>query len=297
VATESSAEVLRGNPNLDEVLALDDSGRSARSRELLAARKFDVALAYAGGLSWRDLLLAARLGIPNRIGYVHKGFSGLVTHPVSIHVPQPFPAYFRDLVSQVIGRPAGEIPALRPLVYPGPEHEAAVDRLSSDWGLDWQADPVLACAVTSRQESGIWPAESFLESIRHVRDRLPCAVIYFGARSDLERLNRLAGRTGPHTFVCAGNLDLRAVVALLRRCRVALTTDSGPRHLANAAGTPVVFVRNISFRAEEAGAYGENDHDMAPREWELVAPADQGALLARIRPEEVGDEVLALLRG
>ena len=298
VAAGASAQVLRGNPCLEEVVAVEESenypAHLARLRALLAPRRFDVALTYASGGNWRELVAAANAGIPNRIGYVHKGFSGLVTHPVTIRFPQPFPAYFRDLVCQLTGaNPVTAVPSLRPLVHPTAADEQAVDRVGERLGLNWNA-PILACAVTSRQPSGIWPRERFLESIRHVRERQPCTVIYFGATTDASELRQLADQSGPGAHVLAGDLEPRGVVALLRRCRGALTADSGARHLANAAGIPVVFVRNISFRHVEAGAYCDTDHDMAPPDLELVPPAEEAAAFARIAPVDVAEEVLRL---
>ncbi len=295
-----SAQVLAGNPFLDEVISIEDPGgfpkRLANFRAALAPRKFDVALTYAGGTAWQDLAIAAASGIPNRIGYVHKGFSGLTTHPVSLRFPQPFPAYFRDLVCQLIGQPPDIVPSLQPLVYPGSEHREAVDRLSAQWGLDWNRQPVLACAVTSRQPYGIWPKDRFLETVRRVREQENCAVIFFGAKSDGEELRALAAPLGDGTYVVAGELDLRAVVALLQRCRAALTPDSGPRHLANAAGVPVVFLRNLFNREIETGAYCATDHDMVPSGIELVDPAQQAAAFARIKPEQVAARLVELLR-
>jgi heptosyltransferase-2 len=300
LASGASAEVLEGNPHLSRVLAIDDSGGFraylARARGELARYHFDVAIAYAVGSSWRDLSLAALAGIPNRVGYVHKGFSGLVTHPVSLHFPQPFPAYFRDLVGQIAENAQAGATSLRPLVYLKAEHEAAVDRISSQRGLDWGKQPVLACAVTTRQRSGTWPPEDFLASIQAVRRQAPCTVVYLGAKSDAAELDRLAAQTGPDTFVLAGELGLLAVVALLRRCRAALTGDSGARHLANAAGVPVVFVRNIANRAVETGAYCETEHDMAPPGVECVLPAREGSVWAKINPQDVTGKVVELLR-
>ncbi len=299
LASGASAEVLRGNPHLHRVIAVDDAGGFtswlARARNEVAPYSFDAAIAYAIG-SWRDLTLAASLGIPNRVGYVHKGFSGLVTHPVSIRVFQPFSAYFRDLVAQVTGLPPEESTSLRPLVYPGAEDEAAVDRISAKLGIDWSGPPVLACSVTSRQPSGIWPRENFLKSIQQAREKTSCTGVYLGAKSDAAELGELARRTGAGTLVLAGELGLPAVVAFLRRCRVAFTADSGLRHLANGAGIPVVFIRNISFRSEEAGAYCGTDHDMVSPDLKLVPPSAQPAAWAKIDPRRVGEELARLLR-
>jgi ADP-heptose:LPS heptosyltransferase len=300
VVSGPSAQVLQGNPYMNEVISIDESGsfaaQMAHSRDVLSKHNFDVVIAYGIGSSWKDLSLAILSGIPNRVGYVHKGFSGLVTHPVSIRHPQPFPAYFRDLVCQLVKQPPESIPSLKPLVYPGPKHDEVVNRLSDRLGLEWRKQPVLACAVTSRQPSGIWPQDQFLKTVQYVRERERCAVVYFGEKSDAEDLYRLAGQTGLNTFVLAGELDLLSMVAFLRRCNVALTSDSGPRHLANAAGLQVVFVRNISFPQEEAGAYCETDHDMVPKDLEMIAPPEQSAAFAKIAPADVGEWIVKLLQ-
>jgi heptosyltransferase-2 len=296
-----SAQVLQGNPHLHEVISLDGpenfSDWLSRARARLTGEHFDAAIAYAVGISWKDLSLATALGIPNRVGYVHKGFSGLVTHPIALHFPQPFPAYFRDLVGQLTGATNEPAASLRPLVYTQREHEEAVDKISAQIGLDWNKQPVLACGVTSRQTSGMWPREKFLESVLRARAQEPCTVVYFGARSDAAELQRLAEKTGPDAFVLAGDLDLLPMVAFLRRCRVALTTDSGPRHLANAAGIPVVFIRNLLNRKVETGGYCETEIDLAPGDLQLLTPSEQTAAFAQIQPETVGAEVAKRLRG
>ena len=300
VVSGPAAQVLQHNPNLDEVVTIDESGSYGawlkRARAMVAPYHFDAAIAYAGGISWKDAGLAAFAGIPNRAGYVHKGFSGLITHPVSIRVPQPFPAYFRDLVCQLTSQPPQAVSSLRPLVYPQPEHETAAESAGARLGIDWGRQPVLACAVSSRQPFGIWPRDQFLKTVRLVRERQPCAVVYFGAGSDADDLHRLAAETGPESYVLAGDLDLLSMVAFLRRCTAALTPDSGPRHLANAAGLPVVFLRNLFNRETETGAYCETDHDMVPPGLELIPPAEQATVFAQIDPAEVAQRLIELLR-
>ena len=295
--TGVSAQVLEGNPHLKEVISIPGFGPELkRSRAILAAYNFDVVLAYTSAPPVGEMRLALQSGIPNRIGYVHKGFSGLITHPVALHFPQPYPAYFRDLVSQLTGPRATPNPSLRPLVYLLPGDEAAAGQAATRLGLDWAGPPVLACAVTSRQPSGMWPQEQFLKTIQYVREREACTVVYTGAKSDAAQLQRLAERTGPNAFVLAGELELLPLVAFLRRCRAALAPDSGARHLANAAGIPVVFLRNLFTRKIETGAYCDTDHDMSPPELEMVEPAEQAAAFAAIDPAAVGEELLQQLR-
>lgn len=292
LASDPAAQALRGNPHLKEIISYDHQDKVA----FLRSFDFDVAIAYAVGSSWSDLWLATRAGIPNRVGYVHKGFSGLVTHPVAIRFPQPFPAYFRDLVSQITGQPFGLHHSLQPLVDASPESDREADQALRQLGLDVTRQPVLACSVTSRQLSGIWPAEKYLETILQVRRQVPCTVLYLGSRADQACLTGLAARTGPESFALAGDLDLPAVVSLLRRCHAALTTDSGSRHLANAAGIPVVFPRNLSNRKIETGVYCETEIDVAPEHLELLNREEQAASFAQIDPAQVAAKVIDLLR-
>ncbi len=99
------AAVLANNPSINSCVAKLDLLKSV-----------DVAICYNSGGYWRDLLKVVGQRIPNRVGYVHKGFSALVTHPVGIDYPQPYPAYFRDLVAQITGRTPDW--SLRPKIYP-----------------------------------------------------------------------------------------------------------------------------------------------------------------------------------
>ena len=141
----------------------------------------------------------------------------------------------------------------------------------------------------------MWPEEQFLKALNYVREHQPCTIVYIGAKSDAVKLQHLADRTGPDTFVLAGDLKLLPLVALLRRCHAALTPDSGARHLANAAGTPVAFLRNLFNRKIETGAYCDTDHDMSPPDVELVDPSAQAKVFAAISPATVGAEVIRLL--
>ena len=59
---------------------------------------------------------------------------------------------------------------------------------------------------------------------------------------------------------CAGRLSVGELAALLRRCRVLISNDSGPVHVAAAVGTPVVDI------------FGRNQRGLSPRRWGPVGP-------------------------
>ena len=275
VATPPVTEILARNPCIKTCV---------RSPQSLGS--VDVAICYNSGGYWRELAAAVRAGIPNRVGYVHKGFSALVTHPVRIKYPQPYPAYFRDLVAQLTGR-APDWP-LRPRIYPAPENAEKAEAVWSAAGLGGK--PVLACFLTSRQAFGVWPARKFAETVALLEAAGCCQTVLCGTGGDAALLEELKTDFGLKATILAGKLDLLSLGSFLQKCAVVLCPDSGPRHLANAVETPCVFVRNFAVAKIETGTYCETEIDAAP-DLESVPPSQQAQASELLRPVTVVQRV------
>ena len=88
-----------------------------------------------------------------------------------------------------------------------------------------------------------WPVERFIAAAKAIQQRTNCIWLLFGGKNDAAITNRIesALRTPQSaTFDLAGKTCLSELMALLKLCRVLLTNDSGPMHVAAALGTPVV---------------------------------------------------------
>ena len=281
LAAQPAGQILANNPYL-----------ASCANSLESIGPLDVAICYNSGGYWRELLDITRRGLTNRVAYVHKGFSGLVTHEIQINYPQPFPAYFRDLVAQLTGL----VPdwSLRPEVFTSASDDERARSLWEELELD-VSRPVLACFATSRQTRGVWPAESYAETIRQVESAQEIQTVLLGAPEDLAILGDLQKAFSLRARVCAGELQLLELVSFLRHCTAAFTTDSGPRHLANAAGIPVTYIRNISFSRVEAGRYCDSELDMAPNV-EFVSAEKQDEVFALLDPVEIGNRVIEGVR-
>jgi ADP-heptose:LPS heptosyltransferase len=255
-------------------------------------RSFDVAICYNSSSTAQDLLFAVGRKISNRVGYPDKGFSGLVTFPIKINFPQPYPAYFRDLVSQIVRR----VPdwPLCPQIFPTPHNRAEADAIWNQLRLNPDR-PVVACFATSRQLSGVWPATKFAESLRVIETSSDAQTILCGTASDAETLHYLKQRLELRAQVVSGQLCLLSLACFLQRCTVVLCPDSGPRHLANAVGTPAIFVRNFAVGRVETGTYCETEIDVAP-DLERVPKGRQAAAFASLDPAEVARVVVSRLQ-
>jgi heptosyltransferase-2 len=86
-----------------------------------------------------------------------------------------------------------------------------------------------------------WAAENFAAAVREASRRLGnCVWLAVGGIDDVslcEKIDRLAGG---NVLNLAGKTTLRELMACVKLCRVLLTNDSGPMHVAAALGTAVV---------------------------------------------------------
>jgi heptosyltransferase-2 len=87
-----------------------------------------------------------------------------------------------------------------------------------------------------------WPAENFATVAREISGRVKNSFwLIFGGPNDWELCERIAQGVGGRQIAnFAGQTSLRELMVLLKLCRVLLTNDSGPMHVAAALGTPVV---------------------------------------------------------
>jgi ADP-heptose:LPS heptosyltransferase len=288
----ATADILAGHPSLRAVLPFARSESPLElSREHQAALRdlrCDAALCTNSTGYWAELLLAIRLGIPSRVAYTHKGFSGWVTHAVPFRYPQSYSAYFRDYVAYLTEQDPTW--SLRPRIYANADAEAEADAAWQRHGLGGD-QPVLACFMTTRQPTHPWPAERFGRTLAHLRRQTRLRIVLCGAASDRAVLDTINRAFDLDAAVIAGELELRALYCLLTKCAAALVTDSGPRHIANAASLPVYFVRNLRTNRVETGSYLDTELDLAPSE-DRVPAVRQAAVLETIDPEMVADAIL-----
>ena len=87
-----------------------------------------------------------------------------------------------------------------------------------------------------------WPAERFIAAAQEIQKRTNCVWILFGGKNDEGIATQIQSAIGNRQSAInlAGQTSLRELMALLKSCRVLLTNDTGPMHVAAALGTPVV---------------------------------------------------------
>ena len=103
-----------------------------------------------------------------------------------------------------------------------------------------------------------WPVEHFVTVARYLRDRLQANVVLTGGNSPLEKeyARVIADEAGATDLV--GRTSLRQLFALIAAADVVICPDSGPAHMATAAGTPVIGLYATS-NPDRTGPYLSRD--------------------------------------
>jgi lipopolysaccharide heptosyltransferase II len=119
-----------------------------------------------------------------------------------------------------------------------------------------------------------WPVERFISAAREIQRQTNCFWVIFGGKSDLLLAEQIrsalptaskqgeSGSAQHPALNLAGQTSLRELMALLKLCRVLLTNDTGPMHVAAALGTPVVVpFGSTSPELTGPGLPGDRRHD------------------------------------
>ena len=130
---------------------------------------------------------------------------------------------------------------LAPQLFVAPEE---VEAAKIKFGLEKMTSPVFG--LNPGAEYGPakrWPVERFIAAAQEVQTRTNCVWLIFGGQNDTgvaDKIQSAIGNRQSALLNLAGKTSLRELMSLLKRCRVLLTNDSGPMHVAAALGTPVV---------------------------------------------------------
>jgi len=285
---KSSAEILRNNPYVDHILPYRESNGfpylSKQNTSMLREHKYDVALCVSPMIYWTDLLTSSLLRIPNRVAFINKGLTGLITFAVDLKLPQPFAVSFQKMVSEVTG--VSPDWSVSPKVYLDKSNYEKADKVWHELIQDHR--PVIAVCPATRQVAEKWPPEYMAELIDILQMHLGFRCILCGGNADINILESIRIKCKSEVSLNAGMLGLLDLAAFFERCSGVVCMDSGPRHIANAVNTPAFFFRNLSVNHLEVKKYCDSETDLAGK-GDFLSPAQQISHLQNILPDTVAE--------
>ncbi len=212
-------------------------GRWRLAQELKKGR-FDLALHLPN--SFDSAFLSFMAGIPRRAGYRTDGRGILLTHrvPVDGKVKRGHQVEYYLHLIRSLGLQAGPgIPALRVSQDWIPEAEAVLKSAAIGEG------PFVGLSPGSQYGSAKeWFPERFGELGRRILGELGGRLLILGSAGDRAIAASILGVVGPKAADLTGKTTLSQAMAIIARCRVFVTNDSGLMHVAAALGVPLVAI-------------------------------------------------------
>ena len=263
-----AAGVLEGHPLLDELIVLDRKawtrslkhplqapgvlGKLRRFASSLRARGFDAAIDFQGNLRSGVVTFSTRA--PLRVGLARRHGKELSYLLVNRRVDLPDgPLHRVERGLSIVAALGIDTAQAAPVV---PATDADRQRIGALLEASGLADAPFAVVHAGTSAFGSykkWPAERWAEvAARLQRDAgLPTLLTHGPSPRETEEVEAIARGAGDGTTV-APLLSLRELAELFRRCRLFLSPDTGPMHLASAAGAPVVAL----FGPKDPRVYG-----------------------------------------
>lgn len=222
--------------------------RDLRTR--LSGRRFDVLLQCQVAL--RANVLGSAISAGTRVGYdwarskeLHSLFvNRRIAAASGWHVLDVLAA-FGDAIGLPAAAPRWDIPT------------GEGDRAFAEQHLPGD-QPSLVISPCSSHRLRNWNADSYAEVARHAHSALGMRVLLCGGPSAIEREmgDAVLARLDTPITDLIGKDTLKQLLALLERATALLTPDSGPMHMANAVGTPVIGL-HAATDARRSGPYSD----------------------------------------
>ncbi len=317
-------DLLVNNPAINEVIPYEE-GHGLKKfsmilhlRDIIRKGDFDTALLFTNSFS--SALIAFLAGVPDRVGYNKDGRGLLLTNPIkvkdenkSIHQTciylnlincmefqnrdSSVTLFLQNDNTVILSEAKNLIPEI---------HIKEKDR---EWAVNLVKEKIkkgkYLIGINPGARYGAakrWLAERFVELGNRLTLKFNASIILFGGPEEKEFVSGIAAGIKTQqgdVLNMAGSTSLGQLAALIERCDVFITNDTGPMHIAYSVGTPVVAIFG-STDPNRTGPLGDS-HKIVKKNipcspcFKRVCPFDMECM-KMIEVEDVMNAVKSLIR-
>ncbi len=226
-------------PYIDELIVSDLNGKGIRGilklSQELRKRNFDFSLDLQN--NHKSHLLSFLSLIPARYGYRRKlGF--LLNYPLDYDEMSQGPVEHQFRILKMLGI---EIEDFRLELWPGKEDEKFIeDFLNRQWLGPKQTLVGMNLSASRRWPTKAWPVE-YIARLCEALSLKDIRMVFTGEAKDLARAREVIELLkSAKPIIACGKTGINQLVCLIKRCRVFVSPDSAPLHIAAAVGIPYV---------------------------------------------------------
>ncbi|MDD4956472.1 MAG: lipopolysaccharide heptosyltransferase II [Candidatus Omnitrophica bacterium] len=256
-------DIVEDNPDINEVIIYDKEGAqkgfvgTVLFAWELRKKRFDTAIILHP--TNRSHIVAFLAGIPERVGY-DKRLPFLLTKRAP-HIKQEGAKHEIDYNFDLLALAGVDVTLYdrMPYMSTSDADKKMVDAVIKDNGLTGE---LVAMHVGASCRSKRWPTGRFAEVADRISKEFGARVIFVGGNESEGMSSSVVSLMKEEPVDLTGGLLLGEFAEFLSRCRLLISNDSGPVHVAVAVGTPVIAV------------FGRKDAGLSPRRWGPVGAGD-----------------------
>ena len=297
-------KLMEGAPWFDEILVLDSNNQYSKSTHIFSLvkhirfRKYDLGFLFPNSFS--SALVFWLGGVKRRVGYKRDARSWLLTDGVDrLYENGRFrPTYMGDYYLRLCTEMGCEVHSKELELFINEESQRRVDEIFKDCNLNGRP-LILLNPGAAYGSSKCWTAEGFARTADLIHQQLDCTIAIVCAPHEIP-LARDIEQAGKSRLINLANqvVSLDVLKALIKRCALLITVDSGPRHIAVAFKRPVVTLMGpndprYTESPAEIGQVIRADVDCLACHHK-VCPKDHRCM-TQIKPEKVAEISLGLL--
>jgi lipopolysaccharide heptosyltransferase II len=311
---EWAKPVVENNPNIDEIISVDENifwKRKVIGLIGLFSKLHKQHFKVIYIMHWSNLfnLFAFLLGAEERIGFDRFGKSKFLTRKVpfsegvkGIHTVERY----LMLVEEKLNGLNKEME-----IYLTEDEISRGEKILEEYNIN-KSGKIIGIAPgggenpKSRMFIRRWPREYFISLGRKIISELGVPILLFGNVLERSLCDDIENRIDKKSMVInlAGKTTLREVAAIMKKCSLVITNDSGLLHLAAAAGTNTISLFGPTAPWDKVPISLRNTHFFFYKNYSCSPCYKYGkfphckeiSCLRSIHPEEVFCKIAELLR-
>lgn len=229
--------VLKGNPNLDEIIIFDEKDRhkgvftQLDFVRQLKDKQFDIV--FLLHRSFTRALMCRLAGIPRRIGYSTHKRAFLLTD--KIEIPKKDSMHRIDFYLNIIEKAGFKVEDRYTEFFIADEDVKFVEEFLNKQGVGG-SEFLVAINPGGNWLPKRWPREYWSELADRLISGLGAKVVITGSHNDLSLAEHIKAKMKERPLIACGVFNIKQLGALARRADIFITADTGPMHIANAVG-------------------------------------------------------------
>lgn len=234
LAKDCISDIWIGNPYINRIILY-------KASEILPIRKqkFDLGIILPNSFSSAFYMFLAN--VKERIGYATQGRSIFLTYKIPLYEFKTKHIINQYLnIIKTLGVPPEETQESTLEILPHEESKAELILIENE--ISKYDELIGICPGATYGPAKRWSKESFAELGKILANKYKMKILLFGSLQERKLLEFIKEKIGEFSYIFPGNLSLRVMAALIKKCKVFITNDTGPMHIASALSIPVLAI-------------------------------------------------------